>query len=812
MTEYIITEFGILLGLLFLNAFIGYFEESKAENALEALKNNLATIAKVIRNSTLSEIPIRELVPGDVLVLRIGDIVPSDCRLLGIGTSGEVMEGDLMVDQAALTGESLPVNRNKGQVVYSTSIIKQGQMLAVVVKTGLNTFIGRAAHLISNTHEQGQFQKVIGTIGNYLIFISVFFVLLILVIRVGAQNKGWLITLREVTVLLIAAIPVGLPTVLSTTMALGAKQLAAKKTIVKRLPAIEEFASVRILCSDKTGTLTLNELTLDEPYLVPGKTEPELVMNAFFASEPGANDAIESAVRQAAMKLVPELANAASNQGLPGYTIVKFIPFNPVTKYTEAHVFHQATNTTFRCMKGAPHVILEVCGGHPEAEEKVLEFASKGLRALGVARGQGNEPMQLVGLISLLDPPRPDSAQTIQHCEAMGVNVKMITGDQVIIGKEVAKRLQMGRCILNAKALVDSKVSEEELIRRCEKSDGFGQVIPEHKYRVVELLQKKGYIVAMTGDGVNDAPALKKANVGIAVHPCTDAARSASDIVLMSAGLSTIVDGIKCSRAIFQRMRSYAVYRITSTLHFLIFFFLAIVIYDFELPHLLILFITVLNDLATMVIAVDNAMISPKPDKWRLGQLLTLCTILALFITLFSFGHFWVTTYYADFNADQVRTAMYLQISSCPHFVIFSTRVGTYFWKSPPSLLFFSAIMGTQLFAMIMSIVGWPAMGAEAIGVAWGFGIMGVSLLSTFFLDLVKVMVFRNWSFQLTAKLVPTPQRTKKLRMLQTQAIVLTRTRRRWKLIQKQMSFYAALVQFKKGIKVNSQIKEPASL
>ncbi|KAJ9062759.1 hypothetical protein DSO57_1038175 [Entomophthora muscae] len=368
-------------------------------------------------------------------------------------------------------------------------------------------------------------------------------------------------------------------------------------------------------------------------------------------------------------------------------------------------------------------------------------------------------------MISLLDPPRPDSAETVKRCHDYGVSVKMVTGDQLIIAKEVAHRLGMQRAILDATKLVEKDADEETIFWRCLHADGFAQVIPEHKYRVVELLQSRGILVAMTGDGVNDAPALKKANVGIAVHDCTDAARSASDIVLLAPGLSTIIDGITTSRAIFQRMRSYALYRITATVHILIFFFLIILIEEWNMDPVLLIFIAVLNDLATIVIAFDDAQISQKPDKWRIGQLIFLSILLGLLLTGLSFAHFYVGLLVYELDPgtmQQLQSVMYLNISSAPHFVIFSTRLSGYFWESLPSWFFFIAVMGTQVFAMLITIFGVPDLIA-AVGPGWGFAIIGVSLVYFVILDFVKVQLFRIWSFKFTATLWPTPARRAKL-------------------------------------------------
>ncbi|KAJ1749898.1 hypothetical protein LPJ79_003335 [Coemansia sp. RSA 1821] len=790
-------DFGIIGGLLVINALIGFIEESKADAALDALKNTLALKSRVFRDGRLQEIESSELVPGDIVAVRLGDIIPADARLLGISVDGSEAEVNLQVDQSALTGESLPVEKKRGDTIYSSSICKQGQMLAVVTKTGANTFIGRAANLISITNEQGHFQKIVNQIGNFLVVITLTMVVVIfiyLILRRKAEVDKLSKTdvfdvLRDVLVLTVAAIPVGLPTVMSVTMAVGAKQLAAKQVIVKRLTAVEEMASVSVLCSDKTGTLTLNKLTFDEPYLKPGYTKEDLLLYSYLASEPGANDPIEMAVRTAAKRDVPLLADC-SGHTIPGFKVASFVPFNPATKLTQATVVDHHAGETFRVAKGAPQVIVKLVGGDAEATHAVNLLARRGLRALGVARTMPGdmERWQLIGMISLLDPPRPDSAETIRRCESMGVVVKMVTGDQLIIAKEVAARLGMSRAILDANSLTDPDATDTQLADRCLHADGFAQVIPEHKYRVVELLQSKGLLVGMTGDGVNDAPALKKANVGIAVHDCTDAARSAADIVLLAPGLSTIVDGILTSRAIFQRMRSYALYRITSTVHFLIFFFIITLAFRWQMKAILLIFIAVLNDAATLVISVDNAQISRNPDKWRIGQLITLSVILGCFLTALSFAVFFVARDVFHIPDDagkqseddtkdgRMETIIYLNVSSAPHFTIFSTRLAGFFWENLPSLTFTAAILATQVFAMFISIFGIKNL-TTAIGGGWGVSLLAVSLAYFVVLDAVKVFVFRMWSFELTVKLWPTRARKERLRHKKERLIIDERVR-----------------------------------
>lgn len=591
-------DLGIISGLLILNAVIGYAEEAKAESALDALRETLAQKAKCWRNGELQDIDVKQLVPGDIIVLRIGDIIPADARLLGLDVNGEETQVELEVDQSALTGESLPVVKRKDSTVYSSSIVRQGQQLAVVTKTGPRTFIGRAADLIAVSADEGHFQKIINKIGQVLIWSSLLLVAIVFAYQFvknkAWNNDQWKSVLENCLVLLIAAIPVGLPTVMSVTMALGAKQLAAKQVIVKRLTAVEELASVSVLCSDKTGTLTLNELTFDEPWLAPGYTTDDLLLCAYLAAETGANDPIESAVRRAAESSLSILQNRENKHGVPGYKVTAYQPFDPVRKMTEATVMDTNTSKSFRVAKGAPQVIIELVGGHDDAVHAVNALGRRGLRALGVAKAMEDGKFELVGMISLLDPPRHDSADTIRECGELGINVKMITGDQLIIAQEVATRLGMGSNIMDAKCLADKDAPEDQVAFNCKHADGFAQVIPEHKYRVVDILQKDGTLVGMTGDGVNDAPALKKANVGIAVADCTDAARSAADIVLLAPGLSTIADGVRTSRAIFQRLRSYALYRITSTIHFLLFMFIITLVENWNMPAVLLIMICVL--------------------------------------------------------------------------------------------------------------------------------------------------------------------------------------------------------------------------
>src|ERR1700691_5677407 len=537
-------DFFIILVLLMSNAVVGFWEERSAGNAIAALKAKLATKTRVKRDRKWVTPPARELVPGDVIQLKQGDIVPADARLL---------DGDPMsVDQSALTGESLPATRNPGEAVFSGSIIRRGQSTALVYATGTNTYFGKTAQLVEKAHSVSHFQKAVLKIGNYLIILALSLVAVIIGFAIY-RGDPILSTLQFALVLTVAAIPVAMPTVLSVTMAVGARLLAKKQAVVSRLVAIEELAGVDILCADKTGTLTQNKLTLGDPFCVPNVTAAQVILNGALASRADNDDTIDLAV----------LSGVKDTAALKSYQILHFTPFDPVHKRTEAQV-KDKDGKAFKVTKGAPQVILALAGNAGEdkaaIEKAVNEFAARGFRSLGVARAEGDGPWQFAGVLPLFDPPREDAKATIATALKMGVKIKMVTGDALAIAQETAKKLDLGANILDASSLGDSKKQESAAVAESiEKADGFAQVFPEHKFHIVDVLQKRGHIVGMTGDGVNDAPALKKADCGIAVSSATDAARAASAIVLMTPGLSVIIDAIKESRKVVQRMDSYAI-------------------------------------------------------------------------------------------------------------------------------------------------------------------------------------------------------------------------------------------------------------
>src|SRR5271166_5255503 len=582
-------DFFIILLLLVANATVGFWEEHQAGNAIEALKAKLAIKARVKRDGKWITPPARELVPGDAIHLRLGDIVPADARLL---------DGDeVSVDQSALTGESLPKTCKSGDAVFSGSIIRRGEIDALVYATGGKTYFGKTAELVQTAVTVSHFQKAVLRIGNYLIILAL--ILVAVIIGLGIYRGEPILTvLQFALVLTVAAIPVAMPTVLSVTMAVGARLLAKKQAIVSKLVAIEELAGVDVLCADKTGTLTQNKLTLGDPFCLDAITADELILAGALASQTANNDTIDLAV----------LGGLKDKEALKPYQVTHFTPFDPVHKRTEATV-KGADGKTFKATKGAPQVILALSANaaavKSAVDKAVDDFAGRGFRALGVARAEGDGKWRLLGILPLFDPPRVDAKSTIATAAEMGVKIKMVTGDALAIAREMAKTLGMGSNILDANTLGDSKTEETAAIAKTiEAADGFAQVFPEHKFHIVDDLQRRDHIVGMTGDGVNDAPALKKADCGIAVSSATDAARAAAAIVLLTPGLSVIIDAIKESRRIFQRMNSYAIYRIAETLRVLFFMTLAILVFNFyPLTAVMIVMLALLNDGAILSIA-----------------------------------------------------------------------------------------------------------------------------------------------------------------------------------------------------------------
>jgi H+-transporting ATPase len=618
--------------------------------------------------------------------------------------------------------------------VFSGSILRQGEIDAMVYATGTNTYFGKTAQLVQSAHTVSHFQRAVMKIGDYLIILAVALVILILVVALFRGDKV-LTTLEFCLVLLVAAIPVAMPTVLSVTMAVGARLLAKKEAIVTRLSAIEELAGVDVLCSDKTGTLTENKLTLGDPFTVDNVPGDQVILWAALASRAEDKDTIDLAV----------IGGVKDSSALKSYQVMHFQPFDPVHKRTEATV-KGGDGKQFFVAKGAPQVILEMSKNAGEiklaVEKAINDFAGRGFRSLGVARADEESNWQFVGVLSLFDPPREQAKATIASAVQMGVKIKMVTGDQIAIAQETARTLGLGTNILDASGLGDSKKdASPEQAKAIEDADGFAQVFPEHKFHIIDVLQKHGHIVGMTGDGVNDAPALKKADCGIAVSGATDAARAAASIVLLTSGLTVIIDAIKESRRIFQRMNSYAIYRIAETLRVLFFMTLAILVFNFyPVTAVMIVMIALLNDGAILSIAYDNVHYKDKPEAWNMRLVLAVSTVLGVIGVVAAFGLFYLGERVFHLDRDHIQTLMYLKLSVAGHLTIFLTRTRGPFWSIRPARILWMAVLGTQIIATLIAVFG---LFMTPIGWEWAAFVWGYAIAWALINDRVKLLAYR---------------------------------------------------------------------
>jgi H+-transporting ATPase len=710
-------DLAIIVVLLVFNAAVGFWQEYQAGNAIEQLKKRLALKARVRRDGRWQEIEARELVPGDLVRLRLGDVIPADVKLA---------QGDyLSVDQSALTGESLPAEKGPGDLAYSGSVAKQGEMEGVVTATGMHTYFGKTARLVAEAKTVSHFQKAVLSIGDYLIYLALGLVALLFL--VGLHRHWPLLELAQFALILtVASIPVAMPAVLSVTMAVGALVLSRMKAIVSRLESIEEMAGMNVLCSDKTGTLTQNRLTLGEPVRFSAANEEELILAAALASKEEDQDAIDLAVLQ-----------GVKDPGVLGrFRQEHFAPFDPVRKRTEASVIDEA-GRRYHVAKGAPQVIAGMCRLGQEEGERVSrvvnELAAKGYRTLGVARSEDGERWTLLGLLPLFDPPREDAAETLAQASRHGIRVKMVTGDNQAIAVQIAERLGLGTRILPADrlALTQGHGPEAETRVQVEQADGFAQVFPEHKYGIVGALQAGGHLVGMTGDGVNDAPALKQADVGIAVSGATDAARSAADLVLTAPGLSVIIRAVEEARRIFERMNAYATYRITETIRIMIFMVLAMILYNFyPITAVMIILLALLNDLPIMAIAMDNTWLSPRPVRWDMRRVLTVASVLGGIGVLETFLLLVIAESWLGLSQPLLQSVLFLKLVVAGHLTLLVARNRGPFWAPPyPAAIVLGAILATQAtgvlivgFGVFMTAIPWTYVGLIwAYCLAWLF-------------------------------------------------------------------------------------------
>ena len=707
----------LLLFLQFVNGFVGWYEERNAGNAIEALRQNLAPKAAVKRDGQWQVIPSAELAMSDRIRLEIGDIVPADC-IVDIGIAE--------LDQSALTGESHPVTKRPEDQILQGTICRKGRLEALIVAIGAETFLGKTTTLVASVDQVGHFQKVLLSTTWFLSILSFAFTLLILVV-ILVKGAPFLGAISICAVIIVASIPIAMQVICTTTLAIGARILAEKKAIVSRLNSIEELAGMQVLCIDKTGTLTENKLSVQSAVLNKGVEGADLFRAVGLACrrEEGHHDPIDKALLQYIAEKYPEV-------GYEGYELEEFIDFDPERKRAEGHYKDLSQGGPVVFAKGAPQKIIELCEMSQMERQiwrkEMEDQALKGYRTIAVARAEGGVTWQIMGLVPLHDPPRKDTKRTLEKAFLMGIRIKMVTGDQLAIARETGRLLGMSTNFHTFESLSQT----DNIDASIDLADGFAEVFPQHKFEIVERLKDLHYRVGMTGDGVNDAPALKKADVGIAVSGATDAARASADIVLIRPGLSVIINAIFTSRQIFQRVKNYCIYRIACTLQLLLFFVIAMVFINprhyncsgssscdtipsyFTFPVFAIVLIAVLNDGTLISIAGDTALVSKRPDKWNLPLLYASSFILGLVSLISSILLLLLLLSHMDEDSSngflsflgvpvlsysQVVTALFLKVAISDFITVFAARTESYFYTHRPS----NVVLGCAVLATACS-------------------------------------------------------------------------------------------------------------
>ncbi|KAK0866560.1 hypothetical protein LTS02_004700 [Friedmanniomyces endolithicus] len=741
-------DFGVIIAILLLNAAVGWYQEKQAADVVASLKGDIAMKAIVIRQGQEQDIKARELVPGDIVIIEEGQTVPADARLIcdydtpeeferykelreqhalnpeEDPAGSEEKEGEdfeegvahqghsiIATDQSAITGESLAVDKFMGDTVYYTTGCKRGKAYAVATTSAKYSFVGRTATLVQGAKDQGHFKAIMNSIGTALLVLVMFWILLAWIggffrhLKIATPEASDVNLLHYTLILFIIGVPVGLPVVTTTTLAVGAAYLAKQKAIVQKLTAIESLAGVDVLCSDKTGTLTANQLSIREPYVSEGEDVNWMMACAALASSHNIKslDPIDK-VTILTLKRYPKARDILKDD----WKTEKYTPFDPVSKRITTVVTLRGDR--FTCAKGAPKAILNLSECTKEQadffKEKATEFARRGFRSLGVAYQKNNEPWVLLGMLSMFDPPREDTAQTIVEAQQLGVPVKMLTGDAIAIAKETCKMLALGTKVYNSQKLIHGGLSGTTQHDLVERADGFAEVFPEHKYQVVEMLQQRGHLTAMTGDGVNDAPSLKKADCGIAVEGASEAAQAAADIVFLAPGLSTIVFAIKTARQIFQRMKAYIQYRIALCLHLEIYLVTSMIILNETISADLIVFIALFADLATVAIAYDNAHSEQRPVEWQLPKIWVISVILGIELAIATWvvrGTMFLPNGGIIQNFGNIQEVIFLEVALTENWLIFVTRGA----NTLPSWQLISAIFIVDVLATIFCIFGW---------------------------------------------------------------------------------------------------------
>ena len=693
-----VSDLTVVAALLIVNAVLSFSQERRAAGVVEALRKRLQVSARALRNSNWQVIPARELVPGDIVRVRSGDIIPADVKLL---------TGALTVDQSALTGESKDVDKAPGETLSSGSVVRHGEGNGVVMLTGANTYFGRTTELVQQARPKLHIEAVVSSVVRWL-FVIVGALLGVVVILSLVRGAPLLEMVPLMLVLLMSAVPVALPVMFTVSMAVGSKELAKRGVLVTRLSATEDAATMDVLCVDKTGTITMNQLAVTGVIPQAGATEADVLLAGALASQAANQDPIDLAFLTAAKE-----RHVFDN--FPGFTPVSFAPFDAKNRRTEAVI--EQNGQRLRVMKGAVRTIAEACGLQPPAigtlEASVSASAARGYRTLAVARGPEKGAVALIGLVSLYDPPRPDAKQLIATLRDQGVAVKMLTGDALAVASEIAR----GVGLQNIRRVEDLKAASAQADNKAAAlfadTDGFAEVFPEDKYTVVKQLQAAGHVTGMTGDGVNDAPALRQAEVGIAVSTATDVAKGAASVVLTEPGLTNIVVLVEQGRTIYQRILTWVINKISRTILKSAFVAIAYVVTGkFVVSAFAMLLLTFMTDFAKIALATDQVRPSRKPETWNIGGFITVSVILgvamvaeALFLLYLAWTRFGLST-----NDDALHTFSFLTLLYLAVFSIFSARERRWFWSTMPGKALAAALAADALTGTVLTLTGIPGL------------------------------------------------------------------------------------------------------
>ena len=717
----------IIFALLTSNAIIGQMHSSSSQKVMDLLKKKLAIKSKVLRNRKWSEEDARGIVNGDIISVKLGDIVPADAK---------IMSGELSVDQSALTGESLPTDAHPSDIVYSGSVVRRGEATGIVVNTGANTFFGRTAELVKTAKPKSHQEEMMMTVVKYLIYLGIAASVLVSASAL-LMHLNILIMLTFVIVVLLGAIPAALPAVLTIVQSVGATELAKKGALVTRLDSVEDAASIDIICFDKTGTITQNKLSVVDSIPFSGNRKEDVLRVAALTSQSEGMDLIDLAIIDYAKK---------TGVSSDGYKQVSYTPFDPSTKRTEATI--EAGGKRFRAVKGAAQVIMSLCHDVDkrtldEVNETINVFSGKGYRTIAVARSDGEDlnGLKLTGLLPLADPPRPDSKSMIEQARKLGIKPMMLTGDSIDIAKEVASQVGIGSNIIRMADIKD--LSADNQLKIVGKCDGFAEIYPEDKYKIVTLLQSGGHIVGMTGDGVNDAPALKQAEMGIAVSNSTDVAKAAASVVLTESGVGVIIDAVTISRQTYQRMLTWVINKVVKVIEFVVFLTVGFFwLHNILLSLLGMVLLVFANDFVSMTLATDNVKSTSNPNKWNVRNIILASLVPALFYVVGDIVVSLIGIDYFRLQWSELTSLVMLSFIFNSQFRVLIVRERKHFWSSLPGkgllISSISAIVGIALISLLGILV--PSLSQLII-----FSVLGLSALFTFGIDFPKYYVFKKF-------------------------------------------------------------------